>query len=153
MLENGNVVTESVKDVVRIQEACKKTEVSNSAVDHSNDIFRLPASESSSESSCAGKSDGTFQGDDKYCNVFHVCYAGTKRDFLCAKALNSNYELWWDESKKRCDWPCKVKCNKQVFGGNQNAAEIQRTDNLINAADCQITVKTIRYKFANRFYK
>ena len=115
------MVSESVNEVKRISETCNQMKANEQSIDHGTDIFRLPSADQTVDS-CKGKPDGYFQGDDKYCNVFHVCYAGTKRDFLCAKALNSEYELWWDENKNRCDWPCKVKCNKQIFGGSKGAS-------------------------------
>ncbi len=151
LFENGTVVSESINEVKRIKDSCTKVVADSSSVDHSNDVFRLPVVDQG-ETSCKGKPDGSFQGDEKYCNVFHVCYAGTKRDFLCPKAINSEYELWWDETRNRCDWPCKIKCNKEVFGGSKGSSEIQQIDRLINAAECQVTVKSFKYTFFNRAY-
>ncbi len=151
LMENGTVVSESTSEVKRIKESCTKVAADASSVDRTNDIFQLPVADQG-ENSCQGKPDGSFQGDEKYCNVFHVCYAGTKRDFLCPKAMNSEYELWWDETKSRCDWPCKVKCSKQVFGGTKGSSEIQQIDRLVNAAECQVTVKSFKYTFFNRAY-
>lgn len=148
-IENGTVISESRADIDRILSSCQDPEKQNKPEeDHQNDIFRLPAADQTlANQSCVGQPDGSFQGDDKYCNVFHVCYAGTRRDFICAKAIHSDYELWWDPSKNRCDWPCKVKCSKAIFGGAKNAQEIQRVDRLINAADCQTSVKHYKYAF------
>lgn len=151
---NGTVITESKADANQILETCKanKNNKGDLTTDKSGDTFQLPSDDQLESTSCLDKPDGSFQSDDKYCNVFHVCYAGTKRDFLCAKAINSDYELWWDASKNRCDWPCKVKCQKQVFGGSKSAAAIQRRDNIINAADCQVSIKSIKYSFLNRAF-
>ena len=110
--ENGTVISESKSDLERILGSCSKPvqhKNPSPSEDHKDDLFRLPADDqAAANNSCADQADGSFQGDGKYCNVFHVCYAGTRRDFLCAKAVHSDYELWWDESKSRCDWPCKV---------------------------------------------
>lgn len=149
------MISESRADIDRILGSCQAPDGQDKpAEDHQNDIFRLPAADqSTANQSCIGQPDGSFQGDDNYCNVFHVCYAGTRRDFICAKAIHSDYELWWDASKNRCDWPCKVKCNKGIFGGAKNAQEIQRVDRLINAADCQVSVKHYKYAFLQNLVK
>ena len=100
--------------------------------DNSNDIFRLP----DAENNCGGAQEGASIPSSKYCNVFHVCISGKRKDFLCPKASNGQYELWWSEAAKRCEWPCKVQCSKQIFGGSQGASQIQSLDRQINVYEC-----------------
>ena len=45
--------------------------------------------------------------DSRYCNVFHRCVSGTRRDFRCPRATNTPYDLWWNQQTQQCDWPCK----------------------------------------------
>jgi Chitin binding Peritrophin-A domain len=60
-----------------------------------------------SDVSCIGQPDGVFLGS-RYCNVFHRCVSGTRRDFLCSRANNAAYHLWWNQQTQQCDWPCKL---------------------------------------------
>jgi hypothetical protein len=59
-----------------------------------------------SDVSCIGQQDGTFLAS-RYCNVFHRCVSGTRRDFRCPRATNTPYDLWWNQQSQQCDWPCK----------------------------------------------
>jgi hypothetical protein len=59
-----------------------------------------------SDVSCIGQADGAFLGS-RYCNVFHRCVSGTRRDFRCPHATNTPYDLWWNQQTQLCDWPCK----------------------------------------------
>ena len=101
--------------------------------DNSDDLFRLP----DAENSCANAADGASVPSAKYCNVFHVCISGVRKDFMCPKgSQKGQYDLWWNDATKRCEWPCKVQCSKQIFGGSQSASAIQSLDKQINAAEC-----------------
>jgi hypothetical protein len=98
------------------------------------DIFRLP----NNDNPCYGIQGTVFQEDSQYCNVFHVCYNGVRKDFLCAKASHNQYELWWNSITSTCDWPCKVKCyNKKIYASNNTPYEIQAFDFRLNGVeDC-----------------
>jgi len=99
--------------------------------DNSNDLFRIP----DSDNVCQGVSDGSFVSNPKYCNVFHVCVKGVRKDFLCAKG-SSTYDLWWNDATRQCEWPCKLQCSKQIFGSSSSAAEIATMDRNLNPALC-----------------
>ena len=58
-----------------------------------------------SDVSCVGQADGIFLGS-RYCNIFHRCVSGTRRDFRCPRATNTPYDLWWNQQIQQCDWPC-----------------------------------------------
>jgi hypothetical protein len=59
-----------------------------------------------SDVNCIGQADGVFLSS-RYCNVFHRCVGGTRRDFRCPRATNAAYDLWWSQKTQECDWPCK----------------------------------------------
>jgi hypothetical protein len=149
------VVHSSNNDMYSNTTAAAPVSESVSSEDSSEDIFRLP----STFNSCSGVQGTVFQEDATFCNVFHVCYGGVRKDFLCAKATHNQYELWWNSEKNSCDWPCKVKCeNKKVFGSTNTAFEIQAFDFRLNGLeDCvgraQInarnSVKTSKNSFLN----
>ncbi len=69
-----------------------------------------------SDVTCVGQADGVFLGS-RYCNVFHRCVSGTRRDFQCPHATNTPYDLWWNQQTQLCDWPCKFL---PVFKLNQS---------------------------------
>ena len=138
---NANSVSDSTSDAARIFNSCSagggnsvqpNNNNANNDTGSQDDFFRLP----DGDNGCGGLADGTFLADTKFCNVFHVCLAGRRKDFLCAKAVTNQYELWWNDATKTCDWPCKVKCNKQIYGtSRQTAADIQNLDRNLNGAD------------------
>lgn len=97
-----------------------------------NDIFKIP----DQDFSCIGMPEGNFYAS-KYCNVFHRCTSGKRKDFQCAKATNSPYDLWWNEVTNQCDWPCKVSCTKPVYGTPKLAIEIQSEDRSLNEEECR----------------
>ena len=99
--------------------------------DNTDDLFRIP----DSENPCQGVSDGSFVSNPKYCNIFHVCVKGVRKDFVCAKG-SSTYDLWWNDATKQCEWPCKIQCSKQIFGSSSSAAEIASMDRNLNPALC-----------------
>ncbi len=115
-------------------EADRVWRASNCASERSstNDIFKIP----DQDFSCIGLPEGNFYGS-KYCNVFHRCTNGKRKDFQCAKATNSPYDLWWNEETNQCDWPCKVSCNKPVYGSPKLASEIQNEDRSLNEEECR----------------
>lgn len=100
-----------------------------------SDIFKII----DQEFNCLGLSEGNFYAS-KYCNVFHRCANGKRRDFQCAKATNSPYDLWWNEETNQCDWPCKVNCNKPIYGTSKSAYEIQNEDRSLNIEECRKVV-------------
>lgn len=128
IVETGNgVYSESVSEADRIWRS------SNCINDPSvNDIFRIP----DQDFNCAGLPEGSFQ-PSKYCNVFHRCTNGQRKDFQCAKATNSPYDLWWNQATNQCDWPCKVSCTKPVYGSQKTAQQIQIEDRSLNEEECR----------------
>ncbi len=130
IVETGaGVFGESTADVDRLYTNCKSK--GESARDQ-DDIFKVP----DRDFTCSGSADGSFH-PSKYCNVFHRCASGKRKDFLCPKAPNSPYELWWNDEKQQCEWPCLVNCQKPVFGVQQTAEQIQHTDALLNEDLCK----------------
>ncbi|RMZ92813.1 hypothetical protein BpHYR1_016676 [Brachionus plicatilis] len=103
---------------------------------NSNDFNRMP----DTENFCQGATDGTFVPNPLYCNLFHVCVKGFRKDFLCSKGSNS-YDLWWNDATKQCEWPCKLKCDKKIFGSLNSAAEISAIDYSLNPVLCKINQK------------
>jgi hypothetical protein len=128
VVESSNgMFTESISEANRIWGA------SNCVNDPSvNDIFRIP----DQDFSCAGRPEGSFQ-PSKYCNVFHRCTNGQRKDFQCAKATNSPYDLWWNAATSQCDWPCKITCTKPVYGSQKSAQQIQTEDRSLNEEECR----------------
>ena len=133
LIENSNPVSESNVDVNRILNSCQ-TLSAKSDESGMGDMFRL----ADSQNNCEGMADGSFQADLKYCNVFHVCFANKRKDFLCAKASNGQYDLWWNDATKSCDWPCKVKCNQKLFGVSATAADVTAIDKIYNGDSCLV---------------
>jgi len=144
LMDKGTSVTDSTAEASRIITSCASSDVSKPTNDtgSADDYFRLPES----DNSCAGVAEGQFAANSKYCNIFHVCVGGKRKDFLCAKAAVSNqYELWWNDATKTCEWPCKVKCSKQIYGGNgRTAADIQSYDKSLIGADCDASSYYLR---------
>lgn len=142
LVDNAGVISDSTSDANRIFSSCSSNNNNNNNYNNqqnnndtgsNDDFFRLPEV----DNSCSGISDGTFISDNKYCNIFHVCIGGKRKDFLCAKAVTTQYELWWNDATKTCEWPCKLKCNKQIFGSNgRTAADIQTLDRNLNGPEC-----------------
>ena len=61
---------------------------------------------------------------------------------MCPKAKISvpgqaPYELWWNDATGVCDWPCKVRCNKPVYGTTKSSSEIQNQDTQLNLDECR----------------
>lgn len=162
LIENNDSITESTNEVNRIMNECHNDRPQPPVQQHpaapqvphrgnepvhmmttvpaqgergdesSEDIFRLP----NTLNTCAGVQGTRFQEDANYCNVFHVCYGGIRKDFLCAKASHNQYELWWNSATSTCDWPCKVKClNKKIYGSANTPFEIQAFDFRLNGVD------------------
>jgi hypothetical protein len=73
---------------------------------------------------CQGVPNNAFASSPMYCNVFHVCVAGKRKDFVCARATGT-YDLWWNEQTKQCDWPCRVQCNKSVYNSTLSTNDIR----------------------------
>ncbi len=136
IVENGQAVSESTSDASRIQASCNVTSANGGgggalADDTRDDLFKLP----DTYDACTGVADATLVPSPRYCNIFHACVNGKRKDFVCAKASRT-YELWWNDATKQCDWPCKVQCSKSLYGSQQTAADIQKIDNSVNAAIC-----------------
>lgn len=148
LVENGNTVSDSTSEASRIFSSCSTSGSSssqnNSSSGSSNsqdDFFTLPEG----DNACAGQVDGTFLPDAKYCNIFHVCLGGKRKDFQCAKAVTNQYDLWYNDATKTCEWPCKLKCSKQIFASSgRTAADIQNLDRSLNGADCDASSYYLR---------
>ena len=69
-----------------------------------NDLY-LDSFRVESDVSCVGQADGIFLSS-RFCNVFHRCVSGSRRDFRCPRATNTPYDLWWNQQTQQCDWPC-----------------------------------------------
>ena len=135
LIDEETSVTESSVDINRILNTCTQQE--NSLVmQKSEENLKDALKTQDNENKCVATPDGSFQADSKYCNVFHVCFAGKRKDFLCAKASNGQYDLWWNDATKSCDWPCRVKCNQQLFGSSSSAFEIFSADKNYNGDAC-----------------
>jgi hypothetical protein len=68
----------------------------------------LPSEKQYNSTFCVGKSDGTFPHEE-YCNVYHICESGTENIGKCPN------QLFWDPSKKRCDWSSNVECKGRTM--------------------------------------
>lgn len=99
--------------------------------DFSDDLFKI----SEIQNPCIGLEDGSFISSPFYCNVYHVCVKGARKDFLCSSG-SGVYDLWWNDNKKLCDWPCKVQCDKKIFGSVFTAKEISDLDRKKNEYLC-----------------
>ena len=114
-------------------EAERVWRISNCAGDSGlDDVFRL----ADADKSCQGQPEGAFFAS-QYCNVFHRCNNGKRKDFQCPKATNTPYDLWWNDEKSQCDWPCKVNCNKQIYASEKSALQIQNEDRSLNEVECR----------------
>ncbi|CAF1478555.1 unnamed protein product [Adineta ricciae] len=88
-----------------------------------------------SDASCIGQADGTFLSS-RYCNVFHRCVSGTRRDFRCPRATNTPYDLWWNQQTQQCDWPCRIQCSGSVFGTTSTSGQIRTENALLFSNEC-----------------
>lgn len=100
--------------------------------DNSNDQVRIP----DTTNYCQGVPDGVQIANPQYCNVFHVCIAGIRKDQICAKGPGGQYDLWWNDQTKRCDYPCVTQCSKSIYGSQGNAQQIQAQDRAMNPYLC-----------------
>lgn len=126
LLDTENPVRDSVEEARRIFGTCDSG-VGPSVPEGNNDVdegFVLPGN----STECNGIANEAMVPSDSYCNIFHVCLDGKRKDFRCAKASNSPYDLWWNQAIQRCDWPCNVQCSKQIFDDTNDAAAIQALD-------------------------
>lgn len=89
--------------------------------DFSNDQFRIP----DTTNYCQGVPDGVSIPNPNYCNVFHVCIGGVRKDQECAKGPAGQYDLWWNDATKRCDYPCVSQCTKGIYGSQSSAQQVQ----------------------------
>ncbi|CAF0749609.1 unnamed protein product [Brachionus calyciflorus] len=101
------------------------------------DVFKLSDQESNN---CQGQPEGAFFAS-KYCNIFHRCTNGKRKDFQCPKATNTPYDLWWNDEKSQCDWPCKIQCNKPIYGSQKTSQQIQNEDRNLNEEECRLAMK------------
>lgn len=108
-----------------------KSRSNNLKNDNSYSIFEI----SDRENVCKNVVDGSFVSNPNYCNLFHICIKGLRKDFLCSKSSNA-YDLWWNDETKQCEWPCKIKCNKRIFGSINSPIEISNLDRYINPVLC-----------------
>ncbi|CAF1109060.1 unnamed protein product [Adineta ricciae] len=88
-----------------------------------------------SDVSCISQADGVFLGS-RYCNVFHRCVSGTRRDFRCPRATNTPYDLWWNQQTQQCDWPCRIPCSGTVFGTATTAQQVRTENALLFSNEC-----------------
>jgi hypothetical protein len=134
LVENGQTASESTSDASRILQQCNAPAGQPGGAlsdDTRDDLFKLP----DAYDACSGAADPSLVASPKYCNIFHACVNGKRKDFVCAKA-SKTYELWWNDATKQCDWPCKVQCGKSLYGSQQTASDVQKLDNVVNAAVC-----------------
>ena len=101
--------------------------------------------------SCADRANGYYESE--WCNVFYRCVNGKRIDAKCSSG-NTNgdyllqYDLWWEhqnssydpnrplvfaglDEEAKCEWPCKVKCDKPVWlhkGQSQSSSIIRNHD-------------------------
>ena len=88
--------------------------------------------------SCFNRADGYYESE--WCNIFYRCVAGKRINERCpsgASQPSTNYDLWWRHQNSvynstnphyfggldymvRCEWPCKVECNKPVWLSKDN---------------------------------
>jgi hypothetical protein len=88
--------------------------------------------------SCRNKPNGYYESE--WCNVFFRCLNGKRIDTKCSSGLRNSessqqYDLWWEyqnstydpnnpvifiglDEDAKCEWPCKIKCNKPVWFDN-----------------------------------
>ena len=85
-----------------------------------------------SDVSCIGQADGVFLSSG-FCNVFHRCVDGMRRDFRCSRATNTPYDLWWNEQTQQCDWPCNLTC---VLFSNSLLLRMFRSNSMYKASLC-----------------
>lgn len=125
--DNGSY-TESLSETERIwrSSSCGEEKLAT------NDIFKI----GDSSFNCNGLAEGSFY-PSKYCNIFHRCTSGKRKDFKCPRATNSPYDLWWNPITSQCDWPCKVKCADSVYGSAKSSFDIRKEDYFLNEEECQ----------------
>lgn len=133
---------ESTSEVDRVWRASSCSSETNRL----SDMFKLADNKGENsqqaDSACMGVSEDQFFGS-KYCNVFHRCTGGKRKDFQCPPATpTSTYQLWWNEEKGHCDWPCKIQCNKAVYGTSRSASDIQNEDRQLNIDECRMASKS-----------
>ncbi|CAF5049116.1 unnamed protein product, partial [Rotaria sp. Silwood1] len=88
-----------------------------------------------SDVSCVGQADGIFLAS-RYCNVFHRCVSGIRRDFRCPRATNTPYDLWWDQQTQQCDWPCRIQCSGSVYGTSTSSQQVRTENALLFSNEC-----------------
>ncbi len=128
---NGSFWEESVIETERIWRAssCGEEKLAT------NDMFKI----SDSSFNCNGLTEGSFY-PSKYCNIFHRCASGKRKDFKCPKANNGGkYDLWWNPITSQCDWPCKVNCNEPIYGSPKKSFDIKTEDYYLNEEECRRT--------------
>jgi len=124
LLDNLNPVNESLSEPKRIIDSCVSDNSTSGTNNPGEDIFTVP----SVINECDGAANGALVSDTNYCNIFHVCIHGKRNDFRCAKASINSYDLWWNSNTQRCDWPCNVQCDKEIFNDVKNATQIAVLD-------------------------
>ncbi|CAF4763326.1 unnamed protein product [Rotaria socialis] len=88
-----------------------------------------------SEVSCIGQADGVFLAS-RYCNIFHRCVSGSRRDFRCPRATNTPYDLWWNQQTQQCDWPCRIQCSGSVYGTSTSSQQVRTENALLFSNEC-----------------
>jgi len=134
IVDSGSTISESQQEAETIfsQSLCNTggKDDGSSATPGANDAFTVD-----STLSCLGKSDGVFAASG-YCNVFHRCVSGNRRDFRCPRATNTPYDLWWNEQTQQCDWPCRIPCTGSVFGSSATAEQVRTENALLFSNEC-----------------
>jgi hypothetical protein len=108
-------------------------------IETSNETRKLNETlEVKSSFSCFNHADGYYESE--WCNIFYRCIAGKRYDERCPLASSqssTNYDLWWRHQYSyynktnpqyfggldymvRCDWPCKIQCNKPIWLSKEN---------------------------------
>lgn len=107
-------------------------DISNENTADSPETLKGETFRTNSSFSCQGRQNGYYESE--WCNVYFQCLAGKRIDTRCSSSLNSNpdYDLWWVyqnqtydpsspmkmkgfDGQARCEWPCKVKCQKKIW--------------------------------------
>ena len=130
-----------------VKEFFRPNQVTTSRPNNNNNLFRsytmLEVSnetrkinesfEVQSTFSCLNRRDGYYESE--WCNILYRCLGGIRYDERCSSS--GNYDLWWKHQSKyynrttpqylggldtivRCDWPCKMQCQKPIWISQEN---------------------------------
>ena len=124
-----------------------------------NDFFQTE-----SNFSCFNRKNGYYESE--WCNVFFRCVNGKRIDTRCSSGTKLNgragYDLWWEyqnsaydqsspilfggsDGSAKCEWPCKVKCNKSIWTetGSEPLARVIRQKDIELNPECVVNKTAI----------